>query len=319
MPESYKEDGRPAQQWYWDDWFSAFDVRMCSLGARGLWVDMIGIMWKAEIRGTLTVNGKQIDGKGLAKILGEDEKEVQECLDELEENNVYSRLEDGTIICRRMFKESKRKEDISRIRSKAGKRGAKSKWQKNGKDDGKKMAKMAASSPTPSSTPTPSSKDIVKKRKKIIDYFNKTTGQKRSYSCEETNKLINGRLNDGRTFEDFKHVIDTKTSQWLNDPKMRKFLRPSTLFRPGNFEDYLNEDYEDPQKRKYQPGVNPKKPDSPLPLKEMAEVYKICDKKGIDKGEFYDKAKKVFPIIKTTWEQSDKKPETFVRLVEGVK
>lgn len=63
MPESYKEDARPAQQWYWDDWFSAFDVRLCSLAARGLWFDMLGIMWKAEIRGTLTVNGKQIDSK----------------------------------------------------------------------------------------------------------------------------------------------------------------------------------------------------------------------------------------------------------------
>lgn len=58
------------------------------------------------------------------------------------------------------------------------------------------------------------------------------------------------------------------------------------------------------------------KSDSILSLAEMAEVYKLCDKKGINKEEFYDKAKKVFPIIKETWEQSDKKPATFIRLVE---
>ena len=124
MPESYKEDGRPAQQWYWDDWFSAFDVRACSYAARGIWIDILGIMFKAEIRGTLTINGKQVDNKTLAKVTGGDEIEVAKLLNELEENNVFSRLNDKTIICRRMFKESKRKEQISKIRSKAGKKGA---------------------------------------------------------------------------------------------------------------------------------------------------------------------------------------------------
>jgi len=151
VPESLKEDGRPAQQWYWDDWFSEFGLRLCSLAARGLWVDMLGIMFKAEIRGTLIVNGRRINGKALAKILGELEQIINKLLKELEDNEVFSRLEDSTIICRRMFKESKRKEDISRIRSEAGKKGAKSKWQK--------MAKMAAptSSPTSSSTSSSSS------------------------------------------------------------------------------------------------------------------------------------------------------------------
>jgi len=89
-----------------------------------------------------------------------------------------------------------------------------------------------------------------KERKHIIDYFNEMTGQKRGYLCNETNKMINGRLNNGKTFEDFKHVIDTKTSQWLHDEKMRRYLRPSTLFREGNFEDYLNEPYENPREKK---------------------------------------------------------------------
>jgi len=87
---------------------------------------------------------------------------------------------------------------------------------------------------------------------KVIDYFNETTKQKRSYTCDETNKLINGRLKEGKTLKDFKHVIDTKTAQWLDDSKMRKFLRPSTLFRQGNFEDYLNEPYGDSKKEETQ-------------------------------------------------------------------
>jgi len=104
------------------------------------------------------------------------------------------------------------------------------------------------------------SKDNVELRKKIIDYFNKITGQKRTYDCDETNKLLNGRIDEGRAFKDFRHVIDTKTSQWLGDKKMQKFLRPSTLFREGNFEDYLNEPYENPRKRDYEPGQRTSEP-----------------------------------------------------------
>ena len=78
--ESFKEDGRPAQQWYWGDWFSAFDVRLCSLEARGLWIDMLGIMFQSEVRGTLTINGKKVNSKTLAKIVGDTEKKIAKLL-----------------------------------------------------------------------------------------------------------------------------------------------------------------------------------------------------------------------------------------------
>lgn len=83
--------------------------------------------------------------------------------------------------------------------------------------------------------------DMGKTVLEIVSYFNSVTGQKRSASCEETRKLISGRLAEGRTLEDFKTVIDRKHAKWKDDPKMKDYIRPSTLFRPGNFEDYLNE------------------------------------------------------------------------------
>ena len=158
MAISYKEDGKPAQQWYWDDWFAAFDVRLCSLAARGLWVDMLGIMWKAEIRGTLTKNGVKVNSKTLAKITNSTIREINKLLEELEDKNVFSRLDDGTIICRRVFNESGRKDKISLIRSEVGKKGAESRWQINEKENGKKMAKMATSTPTSTSSSISTSK-----------------------------------------------------------------------------------------------------------------------------------------------------------------
>jgi uncharacterized phage protein (TIGR02220 family) len=160
---------------------------------------------------------------------------------------------------------------------------------------------------------------LIEVKEKVIDHFNEITNQKRSYTCDGTNKLIMGRLSEGRTIDDFKHVIDTKYTQWRNDEKMSRFIRPSTLFRPGNFEDYLNEPYEDPRKKVLKVGESYTKEPEFLPMELLNQIYRIIDSKGGDKGKFYTKAKSAFPIIRTQWDNSDKKPETFIKLVEEVK
>ena len=76
--------------------------------------------------------------------------------------------------------------------------------------------------------------------KEIIDYLNQKANTKYRSSGAKTKSLIKARTNDGFDLDDFKKVIDTKTNQWLNDPKMKKFLRPETLFGT-KFEGYLNE------------------------------------------------------------------------------
>ncbi|AEJ31462.1 DNA replication protein, putative [Leuconostoc sp. C2] len=76
--------------------------------------------------------------------------------------------------------------------------------------------------------------------KEIIDYLNEKANTKYRSSGSKTKTLIKVRVNDGFDLDDFKKVIDTKASQWLNDPKMKKFLRPETLFGT-KFEGYLNE------------------------------------------------------------------------------
>ncbi|WNF33815.1 conserved phage C-terminal domain-containing protein [Aeribacillus composti] len=75
----------------------------------------------------------------------------------------------------------------------------------------------------------------------IIEYLNKKAGKRFSPKSQANRKLINGRLAEGRTVEDFKYVIDVKCDHWLDDPKMNEYLRPSTLFAQKNFENYLNQ------------------------------------------------------------------------------
>ena len=54
-----------------------------------------------------------------------------------------------------------------------------------------------------------------------------------------TQGLINGRLADGYTVEDFKSVINTMFAKWKGT-EWEEYLRPSTLFTPNNFEKYIN-------------------------------------------------------------------------------
>ena len=73
----------------------------------------------------------------------------------------------------------------------------------------------------------------------IIDYLNEKTGK--TYKAVKTNnQLINARYEEGYTLEDFKAVIDYKTSKWKGT-EWEKYLRPSTLFSAKNFENYVNE------------------------------------------------------------------------------
>lgn len=80
------------------------------------------------------------------------------------------------------------------------------------------------------------SKDILKE---IVDYLNLKTHKSYKWNSKDTQKHINARLNDGFTIDDFKKVIDNKSSKWL-DSDMEQYLRPSTLFG-SKFESYLNE------------------------------------------------------------------------------
>lgn len=79
----------------------------------------------------------------------------------------------------------------------------------------------------------------------IVDHLNKKTGKKFKTTTSSTKKDIKARWNQGFDVDDFKKVIDIKTGEWLNDPKMSKYLRPQTLFGT-KFEGYLNQEDDKP-------------------------------------------------------------------------
>ena len=74
----------------------------------------------------------------------------------------------------------------------------------------------------------------------IIDYLNERVGTHYTYHNKSINGLINARLSEGFTIDDFKTVVDNKVAEWAGT-EWAKFLRPKTLFAPSHFEEYLNQ------------------------------------------------------------------------------
>ena len=75
----------------------------------------------------------------------------------------------------------------------------------------------------------------------IIKYLNEKTGSHFKPTSKSTQRLINGRLSENYTIEDFKYVIDVKTNEWKDNTKMSKYLTPDTLFNASKFEKYRNQ------------------------------------------------------------------------------
>jgi hypothetical protein len=157
-----KHDARPSFPFYVDDWLSDPNLKMCSMEARGMWIDLLCLMWRAPERGTLTymdaeANVKQMTTKHIAKLVGEDTATIARCIKELDYNGVFSKSSGTKIYSRRMVRDA----HISEVRAEAGRKGG-------SKQTGSKTeAPRACARPSPSSSPSSSSKKDQEKSGKL--------------------------------------------------------------------------------------------------------------------------------------------------------
>lgn len=116
--------GRPSFQWYPGDWLRDIDLRSCSLGARGLWIDMLSLMHQSPRRGYLQhSNGKPMSAEQLARIAGCSTDEVSLYLRELEDAGVFCWSDDGMIYSRRMVRDERRRKQYRESKARTRKGG----------------------------------------------------------------------------------------------------------------------------------------------------------------------------------------------------
>lgn len=229
-----KEDNRPSFQFYPKDWMTDDGLRVCSLAAKGLWAEILCQMFFSPVRGALLhASGKQKTAEDLANyIYKTNTKVIQNLLDELEHNRVYDRLENGTIINRKMYHEWQ----VSRKRIEA----VNTRWHTKDVDiaDTKRIQMGEEEEAIEVEIEEGNEKAVM--LEEIINYLNLKTGKHYKLTTPKTKDFINLRMAEGFSVQNFKTIIDIKTAEWGNDPKMAQYLRPDTLFGT-KFEGYLNQ------------------------------------------------------------------------------
>ena len=94
-------------KFYWADWESDPALRLCSLGAQGLWMRMLCIAAAHDPIGYVAVAGRGLDETALARMTGCSGSEVSALLGELDRNGVFSRDRQKRIYSRRMVADAK--------------------------------------------------------------------------------------------------------------------------------------------------------------------------------------------------------------------
>lgn len=99
-----------------DPWFKFFPsdwrqdpmLRMCSMAARGLWIEMISLMHQATPYGHLLVSGQSPTDAQLAALVGCPSDQIPPLVAELEAAGVFSRARTGVIYSRKMTRMQKK-------------------------------------------------------------------------------------------------------------------------------------------------------------------------------------------------------------------
>lgn len=95
----------PWMKFYPADWRSDPRLRMCSLAARGLWIELLSYMHEADPYGHLVIAGTAPTENEISKLLSIRVPIVTRLCAELERFSVFSRTENGIIYSRRMVRD----------------------------------------------------------------------------------------------------------------------------------------------------------------------------------------------------------------------
>lgn len=98
---------RPAFQFYPADWRKDIELQACSIGARGLWHEMLCVMHECRPYGHLAVNGVGATDAQAANMLHVPLPQYRSLLKELETAGVPSRTSSGILYSRRMVKDER--------------------------------------------------------------------------------------------------------------------------------------------------------------------------------------------------------------------
>jgi hypothetical protein len=171
----------PSFQFYPGDWMKDPELRLCSMFARGLLVDLLCIMFEAKHRGRLVLADDATPWTDLQivdAVTGGDREEKLTALRDLLQNGVLKRDEQGIVYSKRLLAD----ETLRRERSKAGSKGG-------SKTQATRQANGAAKHQAKSSPSTSSSSSTSVSKHKGNSFKIPTVDEVRSYCLERNNSV----------------------------------------------------------------------------------------------------------------------------------
>ncbi|MBV9217110.1 MAG: hypothetical protein JO053_13140 [Acidobacteria bacterium] len=142
----------PSMQFYPADWRKDPNVQAMGYFERGVWFEMLCLMFESEQRGKLVLNGKPMPDNAIAQLLGLDKGRFKQCLTTFLEYGVASRDEAGALFNRRMVRD----EALRQVRAECGSMGGNPKLLDKGgglvKQNGSKKKMEDKQNSTPSSS-----------------------------------------------------------------------------------------------------------------------------------------------------------------------
>ncbi len=234
----------PAIQFYPGDWRKDPGVQALDYYERGVWFEILCILWESEQRGKLLLNGKKMPIEGLARLLGLETEKCKQILTKLVDYGVAKiEPETGIIYNARMVRD----EAIRRKRKEAGKKGGNPNLlkQKSTKTNSE-PAQMDLLDPTPTSSLSSSSSTSNEEEDKPFAKFFALA--KKSHEAIRSSPLVIDSKKDKQRVQELLESVgdfEQLMQAWLlflksNDPYLIRGNKPRNIavFR-GQVSNYL--------------------------------------------------------------------------------
>ncbi len=167
------------------DWLKEPSLRICTHEVKGVYIDILCLMWECEERGVLATAGTAWSDEEIARAVGGDQQRTLKCVVELVDRRVVSRRASGAVYSRRMVRD-----EATRAQNAEESRGRMRK--KRGRDVTVGVTPSVTENVTGSVTDTPVSVievDSVSKLKERKRFIAPSVEEVRSYCAERGNKV----------------------------------------------------------------------------------------------------------------------------------
>jgi hypothetical protein len=270
----------PAIQFYPGDWHKDIGVQSLCYHDKGVWFEILLLMFESEQRGVLLLNGAPMPEEQLAWLLRLDNQTLNQTLTNILKFGVASRNEaTGALYCRRMVRD----EEVRKIHAEAGKKGGNPALvnQTRNQNDSQKPTPSSSSSISTTEQNPPSPDGVLETGSQAQSHTKKSTAVSEEHLIEVYQRYP--RREDRKTalpaigkairlvatrekisFEEARQWLLVRLAKYNQvvtaEQRERKYIKqPATWFNQGSYD---NEDLQ--------------------PAPPLKSVEELCDLTGFD-------------------------------------